>query len=603
LNNIKYLFLAFTLSLLTAQNKSVIAVADISSDGLSSFEIKQVFNRLESDLVNLGQYNVTSRSEVDKILKEQKFQKSGCTDQECAADIGRMLNADFMLLSNILYDTRSGDINVTLKLVDVETARITTSISRDETVTRVRDINNFLYDYLVELYRKDSGEQPRDIYQTQKDVVGFGTLIIESSPIGATVLLDNAQKGVTPLIVESIEAGQHSIIMSYTGYERLTKAIMITADDTTTVSELLIMRTGHLQIVSNPVGADVHINEEYKGKTPLTLEYMNIGDYFLKIEYEGYEENVSKVTVEWNKTIPINRPLTAKPASVMFYSVPDGASVYVDKKNVGKTTVEGLVVYIPHGVHDVTMKLKRYSSATETLTLTPNQNTSLELQLSKLPEGVSEDPNAGWVNLNGWPEDSKVTLKRNILKLPLRYYELKKGKYSFTISKDGYLNEKVPFTIYPQKLTDKTFKLSPVDRKTAFKKAFTFPGLGHFYAEKPLDGVKWLGLELAGLYATFYMLDVFISKNADYKNAHDEYLAANDHEDIKHKKAAYQDAFDQKNLSLYGLTAVGCTAAIVWGWNVYDLHKSLPIVRKFSKDAKLKIGVNKKGQLETQVEF
>ena len=99
------------------------------------------------------------------------------------------------------------------------------------------------------------------------------------------------------------------------------------------------------------------------------------------------------------------------------------------------------------------------------------------------------------------------------------------------------------------------------------------------------------------------MLDVFISKNADYKNAHDEYLAANDHEDIKHKKAAYQDAFDQKNLSLYGLTAVGCTAAIVWGWNVYDLHKSLPIVRKFSKDAKLKIGVNKKGQLETQVEF
>ena len=439
-----------------------------------------------------------------------------------------MLNADFMLLSNILYDTRSGDINVTLKLVDVETARITTSISRDETVTRVRDINNFLYDYLVELYRKDSGEQPRDIYQPQKDVVGFGTLIIESSPIGATVLLDNAQKGVTPLTVESIEAGQHSIIMSYTGYERLTKAIMITAEDTTTVSELLIKRTGHLQIVSYPVGADVYINDEFKGQTPLTLEYMNIGDYFLKIDYEGYEENVSKVTVEWNKTTPINRPLTAKPASVMFYSVPDGATVYVDKKNVGKTTVEGLVAYIPHGAHDVTMKLKRYSPATEMLTLTPNQNTSLELQLSKLPEGVSEDPNAGWVNLNGWPEDSKVTLKRNILKLPLRYYELTKGKYSFTISKDGYLNEKVPFTIYPQKLTEKTFQLSPVDRKTALKKAFTFPGLGHFYAEKPLDGVKWLGLELAGLYGTFYMLDIFISKNADYKNAHDEYLAAND---------------------------------------------------------------------------
>ena len=131
----KYFLLLIIAAVSFAQGKSVIAVADVSAEGLSKIQIKQFRKRLESDLVNLGQYSVTSRQEMDKILREQKFQQSGCTDQECAAEIGRMLNADYMLLSDVLYDHESGDISVTLQLVSVETAEITTSISEDETVS------------------------------------------------------------------------------------------------------------------------------------------------------------------------------------------------------------------------------------------------------------------------------------------------------------------------------------------------------------------------------------------------------------------------------------------------------------------------------------
>ena len=115
-------------------------------------------NKLESELVSLGTYEVTSRQEVEQILKEQQFQQAGCTDQSCAAQIGRMLNADLMLMPSVLYDSKSGDISVTLKLVDVETARIKTSITKDATVDRVKEINDLLQDYLIELYRKESGE-------------------------------------------------------------------------------------------------------------------------------------------------------------------------------------------------------------------------------------------------------------------------------------------------------------------------------------------------------------------------------------------------------------------------------------------------------------
>ena len=105
--------LIFLVSLLSIGfSQEVIAVSDITSEGLSNIQKKQFFNRLESDLVNLGAYEVTSRSEVDKILAEQKFQSKGCTDQQCAAEIGRLLNADLMLLSDIPPKTKLKKTNV-----------------------------------------------------------------------------------------------------------------------------------------------------------------------------------------------------------------------------------------------------------------------------------------------------------------------------------------------------------------------------------------------------------------------------------------------------------------------------------------------------------
>ena len=130
MNKLVFIITLFALSF----GQQVIAVSDITSEGLSNIQKKQFFNRLESDLVNLGAYEVTSRSEVDKILAEQKFQSAGCTDQQCAAEIGRLLNADLMLLSDILYDPKNGDLSITIKLIDVETAKIATSISKFERI-------------------------------------------------------------------------------------------------------------------------------------------------------------------------------------------------------------------------------------------------------------------------------------------------------------------------------------------------------------------------------------------------------------------------------------------------------------------------------------
>ena len=75
-----------------------LAVLDLEPVGLSDTEAKVLTQRLTSKMIELGSYTVVERANIDKILKEQKFQSSGCTDSECAVEIGKLLNADVSVI-------------------------------------------------------------------------------------------------------------------------------------------------------------------------------------------------------------------------------------------------------------------------------------------------------------------------------------------------------------------------------------------------------------------------------------------------------------------------------------------------------------------------
>ena len=582
----------FTFGLSILFSRSVIALADITADGLTPFQIKQIFNRLESELVNLGQYDVTSRSEADKILKEVKFQNSGCTDQECAAKIGKLLNADLMILSNILYDTKSKEISLTLKLVDVETAKITTAITKDSVVSKPSNVNSELGMYLLELYRKANEGSVVQNFQ-QRENVGKGKVEIKSTPIGASVVFDNEHKGVTPLLLENINEGQHRLILSMEGFERLNKSVIVLADSQIVVSEVLSERTGHLQVLSEPINCEVYLDDQYKGNTPATLQYLDVGSYMLKLNKVGFEDYIKRVNVEWNQTKTIVADLVPEPASIVFYSVPNGATVYMDGKDVGKTKPEGLIVNVQHGKHKVSMKLKGHSERSQHFEVSPGENTSYELQLSKLPEGVSDDPNAGWVSINCWPEDANIKLRGNYYPLPLRYFELKNGSYNFTASKAGYLNKKIPFTVVEQKLTKTDFRLSAVDRDKARKNAMLFPGLGHIYAEQKGRGFMWSILESAAIFATYSVFNTYQDKLKLSNEAYNNYNASSNHEDINANRILYDEAFTVKNNHLYATIGIGTVAVAVWVWNVFDVEKVIPQVRQFPKDIKRELDLEK----------
>ena len=117
----------FCVCLYSAEEKIQIAVMDLTARDVSSSVAGTVSDFLRNDLFNTGKYVVLERSNIDKLMKEQSFQMTGCTTTDCAVEIGKILNMRQMVVGSIGKIGSTYYLN--LKIVDVETAQMITSVS------------------------------------------------------------------------------------------------------------------------------------------------------------------------------------------------------------------------------------------------------------------------------------------------------------------------------------------------------------------------------------------------------------------------------------------------------------------------------------------
>jgi len=434
--------------------KVVIAITDVDAEGLSNFDIKRFVNKLESELVSLGTYEVTSRQEVEQILKEQQFQQAGCTDQSCAAQIGRMLNADLMLMPSVLYDSKSGDISVTLKLVDVETARIKTSITKDATVDRVKEINDLLQDYLIELYRKESGETaiptlPGTAGRTIKTIT-YGNLDIRTNPSAVKIVIDNEEQGFSPKLFEQLETGVHSLVLTYPGYEPLKKSVLVTEGETAVVNELLVLKTGNLFIESIPPRAEVFLNNQFRGNSPLELKGLPIGEHNLRVEFEKYYDFTKSITIEPNQTSEENIQMLPKPGRISVITYPGGSDIIVNGKTYTTDSGGMIIIELTAGRHQLTIAHDGYAVKYETVTVEPGDDkTSIVVNLEKKLttevkiKTIQSRVTIEYVDIAGRTVTNKTSFSGGLS------LDLLSGDYVLKASKKGYKSDYRNISIKP----------------------------------------------------------------------------------------------------------------------------------------------------------
>ena len=100
-----------------------IAVANIEGLGLSQEEALVLAENVRSALVETEYFQVISRADMEKLLKEQQFQRTdACDDTQCLIEMGKALAAQKIVGGSA--GKAGGVYNITLRMVDVESGKI-----------------------------------------------------------------------------------------------------------------------------------------------------------------------------------------------------------------------------------------------------------------------------------------------------------------------------------------------------------------------------------------------------------------------------------------------------------------------------------------------
>lgn len=101
---------------------SLIAVFDFDVQGnIDKGIARSLAESVRIEIVNSGKYEVIDRSNMDKILKEQAFQMTGCTAKNCAVEAGQMLGVGKVVAGTVGLIGKT--YYITLSLVNVETGK------------------------------------------------------------------------------------------------------------------------------------------------------------------------------------------------------------------------------------------------------------------------------------------------------------------------------------------------------------------------------------------------------------------------------------------------------------------------------------------------
>ena len=359
-------FWSMTQGTLYAQNqesnvdKIRVAVLDFEGKGISSMEASVLTDRLRSNLVETGTFDVVERGKMNEILGEQNFQLSGCISSECAVEVGQLLGVSRMITGGIgkIGNTYTLDVRV----IDIETGRILEAIPLDYTGA----IDGLLGEIRKIAFRLSGKEveptppptiaaptpPPTPTPTPPKVEEALARLTLTTVPIGATVYIDGIKLGLTPTILDEVRSGKHTLRFTKSGYIDDERDITVEPGESKVVT-VNLEKLNVINFVSNPRGAAVYIDGELKGKTPVNVT-LRSGTYTFRLEREGY--------AKWEKSVKIIRDFKhnvklLKMIPVQLLSEPIDAEVYMNNKFMGRTPT---LTTVPEGKYSIIFRKDNY---------------------------------------------------------------------------------------------------------------------------------------------------------------------------------------------------------------------------------------------------
>jgi formylglycine-generating enzyme required for sulfatase activity len=242
------------------------------------------------------------------------------------------------------------------------------------------------------------------------------------------VLIDGEVAGMAPGLIEDIPRGPHIVEFRKYRYFPLRQELDVEGLGRTQSLEVSLEPAwGQMQIRSVPEGAEVLVDGQPAGNTPLTAEVLETGTR-LTVAKKGYKTWERQVSVKagTEETYPTIELVVAD-GIVDVSTTPAGAHVRVDGEFRGTTPVS--VEISPLGEHRLELFLEGYRKAVRTIQTEPEARSGLALDLV---------PIIGRIQLSVAPPDAEVVVDGRSLGRGSQTLALTAREHELVVRKAGY---------------------------------------------------------------------------------------------------------------------------------------------------------------------
>jgi formylglycine-generating enzyme required for sulfatase activity len=205
---------------------------------------------------------------------------------------------------------------------------------------------------------------------------GWGDLRIASHPSGARVRVGDRLLGKTPLSAELMR-GQHTLVLSLPGYKTLRLERDMKAGSILKEDIQLEPADGRLRVHSEPPGATVRVDGEFRGITPVTLALASRTTHRVQVTRAGFEGAVREIALAPEQQREFSVTLSPEYGVVFVAARPADARLLVDGEAAGRATRRLRLPTRPH-----VLEFRREGYATERLTVTPRADVTQQLEVT-----------------------------------------------------------------------------------------------------------------------------------------------------------------------------------------------------------------------------
>ena len=345
--------------------KPHIAVLNLDAVGVSEDVALTLSDRLRNELAQTNAFVLVERNQMDKILQEQGFELSGCTSDACAIEAGRLLNVQEICVGSV---GKVGNLyTVSLRLINVETGQVIKTVSEDCPCPIEAVLTRSMHNVALKL----AGLLPNQTTPLT------GKLAVRSQPAQARIFIDGKDYGQTPATV-SLPAGKHVLVLQKDRFASARKSVEVVPRQTQSV-QLTLKPLATLLITTEPAGAQIEINGQAKGQSPLNLDVPPDSTLSIRIQKTNYENVTQTVTLKPGAFQKLHFTLSPKTGRIYFSGLPQGSRVFVNGQRVA---LKNDSIELPFGHYQIQLAHPGYYVQTLEMDLQADEIKTVNAQLT-----------------------------------------------------------------------------------------------------------------------------------------------------------------------------------------------------------------------------